>query len=168
MARELSTFAIDRTDLKDLMGSLPDENNLNLTTIEYELSILKILSTGWGISFYMPATDPKKPLLTDTFWRQIQEISHSISTLAQTTTGQTIDYFEILKERLDVYVLRMQENNNPGSDPTAIMGPAFARICGFPDDAAAILVGTKMFVLTLGAVKEYLDSISNNPSSTLN
>lgn len=168
MAKDLSAFAIDRSDLKELMGSLPEQNDLNLTTIEYELSILKILSTGWGISFYLSVTDPRKTLLTDTFWRAIQDISHQISTLAQTTTGQTIDYFNILKERLDIYVLRMQENQTPDAEPTAVIGPAYASICGCPNNPVAILIGTKMFALTLGAVKEYLDASRNNLPQNLN
>jgi hypothetical protein len=51
MAQDLATFAFDRTDTKELLTSIPENSNLNLTTIEYELQILKILSAGWGISF---------------------------------------------------------------------------------------------------------------------
>lgn len=97
MAQDLSAFAIDRTDLKEIIGALPVDHKLNLTTIEYELSILKILAAGWGISFYMPATHPEKESLANAFWTNIQEISQQISTLTQTTTGQEIDYFDILK-----------------------------------------------------------------------
>ncbi len=168
MSKDLSSFAIDRSDLKELMGSIPKQNHLNLTTIEYELSILKILSTGWGISFYMPATDPKKSLLSDTFWTAIRDISNQISTLAQTTSGHTIDYFNILKERLDSYVARMQEDQKSSADPAAIIGPSFADICGCPGNPIAILIGTKMFALTLGAVKEYLDIYRNDASQPLN
>ncbi len=159
MAQNLVDFAIDRADLKELISALPRENDLNLATIEYELGILKILSVGWGISFFMAATDKSKKPLTEFFWQMVQEISENISTLAQTTTGTQIDYFKILKERLDIYVDGMKKNNGQQENPASVMGPVFARICKTPDNAMAILIGTKMFTLTLGAVKEYINAM---------
>ncbi|THB78031.1 MAG: hypothetical protein D3926_14010 [Desulfobacteraceae bacterium] len=159
MAQDLCTFAIDRTDLKSLMGSIPEDHQLNLTTLEYELSILKILAAGWGISFYMAATDPDKSVVSNSFWMGIREISQQISTLTQTTTGQEINYFDILKNRLDAYMAVMQDNPEQATDPTQVIGPAFARACGSENDAMAILIGTKMFTLTMGAVKEYIDNM---------
>lgn len=160
LAQNLASFAIDRTDLKELMGAIPKENHLNLTTIEYELSILKILSVGWGISFFMAVTDKNKTALTQLFWEMIEEIARKISELTQTTTGTKMDYFNILKERLGVYVKEMQENPNQATNPALIMGPVFAHLSGSPGDAIATLTGTKMFTLTLGAVKEYINLIN--------
>jgi hypothetical protein len=162
-ARNLAGFAVDRTDLKQIMASLPRESGLNLTAIEYELGILKILAVGWGISFFMPAGDKNKPLLADSFWQMIQEFSHNISTLTETATGQPVNYFDILKERLDTYVARMQGGQEGAVDPAAVMGPAFAGACGSPDNAIAVLSGSKMFSLTLGAVKEYLAAVTIQP-----
>jgi len=159
LAQNLAGFAIDRTDIKELLAALPRENNLNMTTLEYELGILKILSVGWGIAFYMAASDQNKAPLTETYWKMIQEISQNISTLTETTTGTQIDYFNILKERLNTFVEQMQENPSGAAEPTAVMGPAFASACGCPDDPMAILTGTKMFTLTLGSVKEYLTAV---------
>jgi len=159
LAQNLSTFAIDRTDLKQLLNAIPEDNSLNLTTIEYELQILKILSVGWGISFYMALTDKNKAPLTQTFWELISQISQNISTLTQTTTGQNLDYFDILKQRLNTYVEVMKKKPDESDNPANIMGPAFAKICNSENDAIAILTGTKMFTLTLGAVKEYLNAI---------
>lgn len=159
-AQNLAAFAIDRTDLKQLMAAMPGEADLNLTAVEYELGILKILSVGWGISFFMPATDKNKTVLSETYWQMIREISQNISTLTETTTGHKIDYFNILKERLDTYVQHMQNNPNGSTDPAAIMGPVFAKSCGSQENAVAVLTGSKMFSLTLGAVKEYLASIT--------
>ena len=158
LAQNLASFAIDRTDIKELISAIPKENDLNLTAVEYELGILKILSVGWGISFFMAVTDKNKGPLTEYFWEMIQEISQNISTLTQTTTGTQVDYFSILKERLGIYVEEMQENPK-ATNPALIMGPVFARICNSPDNAIAILTGTKMFTLTLGAVKEYINAV---------
>ncbi len=160
LAQNLAGFAIDRTDLGELMAALPRENKLNMTTVEYELGILKILSVGWGIAFYMAASDKNKAPLTETYWEMIREISQNISTLTETTTGTQIDYFIIIKERLETYVGQMQTNPNQASEPTAVMGPVFAQVCNSPDDPMAILTGTKMFTLTLGAVKEYLTAVN--------
>jgi hypothetical protein len=159
LAQNLTTFAVDRTDLKNLLAAIPENHNLNITTIEYELQILKILSVGWAISFYMPAVDKNKEVLTQIFWDGIREISKNISELTQTTAGQNIDYFDILKERLNIYLEIMQKNPE-SQNPANVMGPAFASICKCKDDAIAVLTGTKMFTLTLGAVKEYLDVIT--------
>lgn len=159
VAENLSAFAIDRADIKSLLGTIPGGHPIDLNRLEYELAILKILSVGWGLAFYMPATDINKAPLTQSYWEQIREIADNVSTLTETTTGTRVDYFGILKERLDTFVKQMQENQTEKADPTGVMGPVFAAACGVPDDPAAILAGTKMFALTLGAVKEYLAAV---------
>ena len=159
-ARDLATFAIDRTDLKQLLAAIPENSTLNMTTIEYELQILKILSAGWAISFYMAATDKNKAPLTQMFWEFIQEVSQNISTLTETTAGKSLDYFKILKQRLNTYLEIMKEKPEESQNPANIMGPAFAKICNSENDAMAIITGTKMFTLTLGAVKEYLNTVT--------
>ncbi len=159
LAQDLATFAIDRTDLKEMLSVIPNDTGINLTTLEYELQILKILSVGWAISFYMPATDKNKGVVTEMFWEYIREISNNISTLTETTTGKPLDYFEILKNRLNAYVKIMQGSPGDTKNPANVMGPAFAGMCNTPDNAITILTGTKMFTLTLGSVKEYLNAI---------
>lgn len=158
LADNLATFAVNRDDLKSLLAAMPASETVNLTSVEYELQILKILSVGWGISFYMEKSSDKKAL-THRFWEHVREIAKNISQLALTTTGKEVDYFTILKTRMDNYVAVMKQNGHEGTDPSFIMGPAFADACQSPDDAAVILTGTKMFTLTLGGVKEYLNAV---------
>ena len=160
LAKNLASFAIDRTDLKEILSVLPQGHGLNKTAIEYELGILKILSVGWGLSFFMAATDKNKGQISQSYWEIIREISQNISTLTETTTGKQIDYFGILKERLDTYLEKMQANPGQSADPTSLIGPMFADACGCSGNAIAILTGTKMFTLTLGAVKEYLNAVT--------
>lgn len=159
LAQDLATFAIDRNDLKELLSVVPKDSSVNLTTLEYELQILKILSVGWAISFFMPATDEKKGPATQMFWEFIREIANNISTLTQATSGTHLDYFSILKTRLDTYVKIMQTASQDAQNPVNVMGPAFADLCNAKNDAVAILIGTKMFTLTMGAVKEYLNAV---------
>lgn len=159
-AQHLAAFAVDREDLKTLMAIVPPESELNMTTVEYELGILKILSVGWGLSYFMTATDPHKVALTDAYWLTIQELSRNINMLTETTTGTQIDYFNILKERLDTYVEAMQSTPEGTREPAGVMGPTFAALCNAHGDAMAVLTGTKMFTLTLGAVNEYLNTVT--------
>ncbi len=158
-AANLSVFAINRDDLKELISLIPQNSDLNLTTIEYELQLLKIISVGWAISFYMPHADKNKKMLSQIYWSHIREISKNISNLTSVTSSKPIDYFEILKERLDKYVSVLQGNSNINTDVSSIIGSVFAEMCNIENDAIAILTGTKMFTLTLGAIKEYLDAV---------
>ena len=84
--------------------------------------------------------------------------------MTETTTGKAVDYFSILKERLDHYVKYMQKNPAQSTEPTAVMGPAFARACLADDNAVAVLLGTKMFTLCLGGVREYLNVVEILPT----
>ncbi|GAB6144645.1 hypothetical protein JCM12294_20830 [Desulfocicer niacini] len=162
-AENLATFAINRDDLKMLLRAMPADDTVNRTCVEYELQILKILSVGWAISFYMENAPIKKEI-NQRFWDNIKEISRNISQLTETTTGQVVDYFSILKKRMDTYVAIMKQNAIEGTDPSFIMGPAFADACQCHDDAAVILTGTKLFTMTLGGIKEYLNAVDIQPS----
>lgn len=155
----LATFALNRDDLKGLIRTIPKSHCLNLNTIEYELQILKIISVGWAISFYMAQTDKNKKILSQFYWTHIREVSKNISKLTETTTGQKIDYFNILKDRLDTYVSVLQNVSEKKSNTSAIIGEFFSELCDAKNDPIAVLNGTKMFTLTIGAVKEYLDAV---------
>ncbi|SMD00908.1 hypothetical protein SAMN02746065_12065 [Desulfocicer vacuolatum DSM 3385] len=157
-AENLATFAINRDDLKTLLKATPVDDSVDMTCVEYELQILKILSVGWGISFYM-TEEPLKRNLNQLFWNNIQEIAQNISQVTATATGQEVDYFAILKQRMDNYVAVMKQNTTEGTDPSWVMGPAFADACQCHDNAAVILTGTKLFTMTLGGIKEYLNAV---------
>ena len=155
----LSTFAINRDDLKELIAAIPKDSELNLSTIEYELQILKIISVGWALAFYMPESDKNKKPLGEIYWSYISEISNNISNLTDLTSGKQIDYFNILKERLDQYVGVLQQSSGKTTGTSSIIGSMFSELCHAKNNAIAILTGTKMFTFTIGAVKEYLDAV---------
>lgn len=159
LGKNLATFAIDRTDLKELVQTIPEDSDLNNTTIEYELQILKILSVGWAISFFMPVSDKNKDPLAREFWENIKEVSENISNITNTTSGTDINYFDIIKERLHTYLKVMGNITDETQNPGSVMGPAFAVTCGHADDAITTLIGTKMFTLTMGSIKEYLNAM---------
>ena len=153
----LFSFAIDREDIKWLMERLPKEANIKRSSVEYELQILKIISVGWSISYYLENNLHKNRLL-ELFWMAIYEFSQHLSTTTEFMIGQHIDYFEILQERLDMYVDAMARNPE-APEPSTVIGPEFARTCGNANDIFTFMTGSKMFLSTTGQVKEYLETI---------
>lgn len=157
VGENLFNFAVDREDVKALVQHLPKETKCTPAAIEYELQLLKIISTGWSISFFME-NSPHKDQLEDNFWKLIHEFSASLSETTGLMTGQDIDYFQIVKSRLDLYVAALTEK--PGiTEPAAVIGPAFAKFCGDPDDVFSVITGSRMFIITVARVKDYLESI---------
>jgi hypothetical protein len=154
---DLFNFAIDREDIKWLMERLPKEANIERSTVEYELQILKIISVGWSISYYLENNPHKNPLL-ELFWMMVYEFSQQLSTTTELMIGQDIDYFQILKQRLDMYVDALAKHPE-ASEPSTVIGPEFARTCGNADDIFTFMTGSKMFLSTTGQVKEYLETI---------
>ncbi len=154
---DLLNFAINREDIKTLMSHLPEEEDIKLGKIEYELQILKIISIGWSISYYLENGAQKNQLL-ESYWQAVHEFSQSISTTTGLMIGNNIDYFQILKERLDMYVAAMTQKPD-APEPAVVIGPEFARTCGNMDDVFTVMTGSRMFNATIGSVKEYLDTI---------
>lgn len=155
---DLFNFAINRDDVKWLMERLPKEANIKPSTVEYELQILKIISVGWSISYYLE-NNPRKNVLLELFWMAIYDFSQHLSTTTELMIGQDIDYFQVLKERLDMYVDAMAKNPE-APEPSTVIGPEFAKTCGNADDIFTFMTGSKMFLSTTGQVKEYLEKIS--------
>lgn len=149
-------FAIDRDDIKLLVDNLPAESACKPTAVEYELQLLKIISTGWSLSFFL-ANVSYREQLADKFWTLIHEFSGSLSETTGLMTGHEIDYYEIIRSRLDMYVAALGEKPDL-TEPAAVIGPAFARCCGDPDDVFSIMAGSRLFILTVARVKEYLES----------
>jgi len=156
-AEDLFNFAIERTDIKEMMAGLHQDAKINRNTVEYELPILKIITVGWGISYFIGHT-PYKSELSEIFWNAIREFSQTISSTMEMMTGQDIDYFQVLKDRMNLYVDAM--NKNPDApEPAVIIGPEFARTCGNANDVFTVMSGSRLFIATAGGVKEYLEKV---------
>ena len=156
-AEDLFNYAIDREDVKWLMENLAEEADIKRTTVEYELPILKIISVGWSLSYYLTGS-PQKDELLNLYWTAINDFSKDLSTTTEMMTGQKIDYFDILKERLDRYVKTLEQHPD-AQDPATAIGPEFARTCGNADDIFTFMTGSKIFVAAVGRVKEYIETI---------
>ncbi len=155
--QDLFDYAVDREELKWLMSNLPAEADADRNSMEYELQILKIIAVGWSLSFYLE-NHPFKLELAKLYWDRIRQFSNQLSETTRLMTGKDIDYFQVLKNRLDDYVAVMAQNPE-AKIPSAAIGPSFARHCGSPDDVYAIMTGTKMFHSVLVRVRKYLSAL---------
>ena len=158
VGNDLFSFASDREDVKTLMALLPEQAEVKRETVEYELQILKIISAGWGITYFMEHSPLKEPL-AECYWKTVYDYSKSLSETTALMIGQEIDYFQTLRDRLDMYIQAMQEKPD-APEPAVIIGPEFARSCGNVNDAFTVMTGSKMFIATIGSVKEYLEEIN--------
>jgi len=159
---DLFNFAIERDDTKWLIARLPAEANIKPTTVEYELQILKIISVGWSISYFLSEW-PEKQQLSGIFWDAVREFSGSLSSTTEMMTGQDIDYFQTLKERLDHYLEALQQHPE-ATEPAEVIGAEFARACGNAEDLFAAFTGGRMFRTATSRVREYLDA-ANLPAA---
>jgi hypothetical protein len=154
---ELFNFAVDREDVKTLMAYLPAQAHIERGKVEYELQLLKIISVGWSISYFLQDW-PSKNELAEVYWKAIHELSQDIYSTTGLMIGQNIDYFQELRNRLDTYVHALGEK--PGAaEPAVVIGPEFARACGNVDDVYTVLAGSRMFIGTVGRVKAYLEAL---------
>ncbi len=156
-AADFLEFAVDREDVKWLMERLPEEADIKRVTVEYELQILKIISVGWSLSYYL-GNSPQKTELLELYWNSINEFSQGLSTTTEYMTGQNIDYFQVLKDRLNMYVAALEKHPD-AAEPALVIGPEFAGTCGNVDDIFTFMTGSKMFISTINRVKEYLETI---------
>lgn len=154
---DLFSYAVDREDVKWLMAYLSSEADINRVTVEYELQILKIVAVGWSISYFLENSEQKNPLL-ELYWRSIQEYARNLSQTTGLMIGQDLDYFQILKDRLDLYVDALARNPE-APEPATVIGPEFAAVCGNKEDIFTYMTGAKMFLTTLANVRDYLESI---------
>jgi hypothetical protein len=154
---DLFNYAIDRADVKWLLARLPDGEETNTGMVEYELQILKIISVGWSLSFHLESSTCKAPLL-ECFWKTVYDFSQTLSNTTGMMIGHDIDYFQILRDRLDLYVEALGRNRK-ASDPAHVIGPEFAEVCGDRSNLFLAHTGSKLFLSAVTRVKTYLAAI---------
>lgn len=155
---DLFQYAVDRDELKALLDSLPDDSTVNRGKIEYELQILKFIAVGWSISYFLQSSPFKEPI-TQGYWNAVQELSQGVSSSAGLMAGKEIDYFQELRDRLELYIDALAKRPD-APEPAVVIGPEFARICDGSSDVHTVMAGSKMFILSLAAVKEYLETMN--------
>jgi hypothetical protein len=125
--------------------------------VEYELQILKILFVGWAILYTMEES-PLRQNLAESYWQAVHDLAANISQTTGVMIGKEVDYFAAVRERLDQYLGLLQQDN--GADPAGVVGQAFAKNCGAPDDLCIAMAGSRLFVATLSRVKEFLAEVA--------
>lgn len=153
---QLFEFAIDRGDMQAILNALPPTMQEKRVALEYEIQLLRIISVGWAISFFLAEDHLKNPV-GQHFWEKIRAFAATLSSSASLTVGADIDYFDTVKQRLGFYVGTL-ESAGKIDQPAMAIGPAFAEVCGDKNDACATLAGSKMFTHTIQAVREYLQA----------
>jgi hypothetical protein len=154
---DLFNYAIDREDVKLLLAMIPENSTVKPFTVEYELQMLKIISVGWSLSYYLENL-PVKDRISELFWQAVHEFSRQLSETTGLMIGNDINYFQTLKERLDLYVDALNQSSEK-SEPVVVIGPKFAEICGNVDDVFIVMTGAKMFNNAIVRVKQYLEVI---------
>lgn len=157
IGESLANFSLDRESVQFALSRLPDEHSINKVAIEYEIQLLKILSVGWAISYFMEDHSEKIPLIKK-FWDVLFEFSKNLSSVTSLTIGKEVDYFRALKERIDIYLNALAEVPHV-KDPASVIGPTFARLCGNTDNVHVIMAGNRVFHLSLEGVKHFLESV---------
>lgn len=157
ICKNLAEYAVDREDIKELVLSLPKDQNINTVTLDYELQLLKIISVGWSFSVFM-ADDPRKTVAAELFWNFIRGFSKEISNVTGLMIGHDIDYFQLIKDRFDYYVSSLNRAVKK-DDPASAIGPAFAESCKDKDNPFTAITGARIFNYSSRAVKEYLASV---------
>lgn len=155
--QDLFDYAVDREDTKWLLARLHKDAKVKPAKVEYELQILKIITVGWCISYYLEHSR-QKDALGELFWQSINQFAQELSETTGLMIGQNIDYFEVLKNRLDQYVHTLNKHSD-AAEPARVIGPEFARLCGDEKDLSAFMLGSKMFISVLQRVKQYLQAV---------
>lgn len=153
----LFNYAIEREDLKAMVQNLPADSIVDPAAMTYEIQNLKIVSVGWGAAFFTADTAMKETL-AHAYWQIVQQFSGNISTMSSAAAGADIDYFNILKERLDIYVNALNVYSDV-KDPGPVVGHTFAKLCGDEEDMYVMIAGKRVFHHALAAVKGYLEII---------
>ena len=153
-AEHLATYAFDKEGLKQILARIPDSEEIDRVGLEYEIQLLKIITVGWGINYFMEGRMEKQALL-EASWNGIQAFSQNLNSVTSMMTGTKIDYFQIIRERLETYLAALRQQPE-ATEPIAVFGPAYAACCGHADNALVIMAGNRVFADTLQAVREYL------------
>lgn len=156
IGESLASYSLDRESVLFALSRLPEEPAFNRTAIEYEIQLLKILSVGWSISYFMEDHSEKDPLIKK-FWDVLFEFSKNLSCITSLTIGKEVDYFRALKERIDIYLKALAEAPLV-KDPASVIGPTFAVLCGYTDNVHVIMAGNRIFHMALEGVKHFLES----------
>lgn len=155
MVEDLCGYCLERDDIKWIAAGVPEDCGLEQNRLEYELQILKIVTVGWSIAFFLEKEPVKKPLL-EAYWQNMNELASNLSQATAVMISKDVDYFQVIKTRMDDYVQAAARGK--GKDPASAIGLEFACHCGDQDSIFASLAGGKLFMNVCRGVKDYMEA----------
>jgi len=150
----LFNYSIARKDIEELAASVAEDSSIGIDMYTYELQILKIISIGVCINYLLQDSEYKADI-SEKYWQSILEFSDSVTKATMDYSNTPVNYFDVLKKSLDFYVAKLNANQE-ASEPSSVIGPAFAEKCGNIDDTHAVLLGSKMFNSVASGLKKFL------------
>ncbi len=160
IGENLANFSLDRESVLYALSRLPENELINVVTVQYEIQLLKILSVGWAISYFIE-DHPEKNIIIKKFWDVLFEFSKNISSVTSLSIGKEVDYFRTLKDRIDYYINVLSATPDV-NDPVAVIGESFADLCGSKGNANVIMAGSRVFHNALEGVKHCFESFFSN------
>ena len=91
------------------------------------------------------------------FWQAVHDFSKSLSSTAELLIHQDVDFFAAVRGRFDKYLEEMKRHVK-AHEPAVVIGPEFARCCGFDGNPHTVMAGSRIFVGTVNKVKSYLEA----------
>jgi hypothetical protein len=155
IANTLFSYSVSRDDIKNLANETVENTDAQEQTLLYELQILKIITTGVSINYLIESLDQKNEI-SRLYWEYIMEFSKSVTEATKKYSNVDIDYFEVIKDKLNYYLKELSENKD-APEPASIIGPAFAVQCSMPEDTFTILAGAKLFKGVINGLKIYYE-----------
>lgn len=156
-AETLFDFAIAREELQHIMTLLPEAAQVERSKVEYELRLLKLITVGWSITYFLEAFPHKDPL-AQLYWESVRTFSQHLSETTELMTGGEVNYFEVLRARLDFYVDALAKQSD-AAEPAAVIGPVFAGNCGNAEDVFTVMSGSRMFIAATGRSRQILEEL---------
>lgn len=156
-ANRLLNISVNQNETRADIAGLPADAAGSLIAVEYELQLLRIVATGWTISYTVEEERLRK-LLSEAFWEGIRTYCSAVSAMTGPVLGKDCDYFSMIRQRVDHYVQVMSHFPDAG-DPAQVIGPTFASLCGCDQSAAVISLGRRVFTRCLARVQGFLHEV---------
>jgi hypothetical protein len=154
--QRLLNIAVNQKETKADLSAIDSDSAVNWIAVEYELQLLRIVMTGWAISYFGDEAAVSEDL-SDRFWEGIQVYCGAVSAMTAPVLGTGADYFQTVRQRLDHYV-QVMAHFADAADPVRVVGPTFAKLCGCQDSSEVIDLGRRVFSRCLARVQEQLMS----------
>ncbi|MCF8051646.1 MAG: hypothetical protein K9L59_10450 [Desulfobacterales bacterium] len=156
-ANRLLNISVNQNETRADIAALPPEEACSLIAVEYELQLLRIVATGWTISYTVEEERLRKTL-SEAFWEGIRIYCSAVSAMTGPVLGKDCDYFSMIRQRVDQYVQAMSHFADAG-DPARVIGPTFAALCGCGQSAAVISLGRRVFTRCLARAQRFLHEV---------